>query len=211
MPPKSNGFAFSSEDLSVNFEAGIFNVTTELPVKVIVNGVEMGVLANDASKTNTAFVEQVKKPDQIGYIDEDGWRYEGISETTGERLWSAEKDSGIMTYYNAIKYTQELKDFQGYDGSKITSRGNYKSIEERLKKEDDGGARLATRAELNQMYQNQKTGLCDNNFDSTDPDYWSLSEYDDDNAHFQRFTGGRQYVCNKHSTAQSASFGANPC
>ena len=182
----------------------------ELQMQEIVAGSLLKTMSITKAKATFAANENFEIS-KLGYVDDKGWRFEGISKTTGKRLWSAEKDSGIMTWHNAIKYTQELKDFQGYDGSKITSKGDYTSIEERLKKEDDGGARLATIEELNQMWENQKNGLCDNNFNSADPDYWSLSESTSSGACYQRFSDGKQTSCYKYFVCSVRVVRSEPC
>jgi hypothetical protein len=115
---------------------------------------------------------------KIGFVDDKGWRYAGISKTTGTRLWVAEKDSEIMSSNKAVKFTQELKGFQGYDGSK-----QYKASLLEDAALDDGGVRLPTKQELNQLYEN-KADL-GNNFDSSDPWYWSSSEYNNNVAYIQ--------------------------
>jgi len=113
----------------------------------------------------------------IGYVDDKGWRYEGISETTGTRLWSAEKHSEIMTWDNALEFTQELRNFQGYDGSKQYTAELLEDASI-----DDGGVRLPTREELSQMFENNKNM---HNKDNADLWCWSSSSNDDNHAWVQ--------------------------
>jgi hypothetical protein len=122
---------------------------------------------------------------KIGQVMPDGTVYAGISETTGTKMFAMPKDSGIMTWYNAIKFTQKLSDQYGYNGSKQATAEALDNP-----KKDDGGWRLPTGDELNQLFEN-KDDI--GSFDSTDPWHWSSSSFsDNDNlAQIQRFTVGR--------------------
>lgn len=122
---------------------------------------------------------------KVGFADENGWLYAGISKTTGTKLWVAESDSICMEWNEAVKLTQELKNFKGYDGSKQFTE---KHLKDRLM--DDGGVRLPTEEELNQLYEN-KAAIGDLFF-SLYPWYWSSSEYKNNIAYIQNFRDGRQ-------------------
>ena len=142
---------------------------------------------------HSAFAFSANDNDQaepkIGDVMGNGTVYAGISSTTGTKMYAMPEDSGIMTWNKAIKFTQELKDQYGFDGSK---QATAKALKDATK--DDGGWRLPTRDELNQLYTN-KDDI--GKFDSSDPWYWSSSEYYSNFAYGQSFSVGVQYHYDK--------------
>lgn len=166
--------------------------TTKENKKHTISGNGFTIEVNTQEKSTILHTGGYHNEPVIGFVDEKGWRYAGISKTTGNRLWVADKDLGIMSWNTAVTFIQELKSFQGFDGSK-----QYKANQLEDSSLDDGGVRLPTRAELNQIYEN-KADL--GKFDSSDQWYWSSSqEYNKNKAYDQHFQGGGQRLDIKSS------------
>ncbi len=73
----------------------------------------------EAEAAAAAAAKEAATP-KIGDTDEDGWKYAGVSPMTGQPLYVAPQDSGVMKWKNAINAVQNLKK-QGKPGVHVPS------------------------------------------------------------------------------------------
>jgi hypothetical protein len=116
-------------EFGVSKDAKKFNVNG-----IIVTRVADGKLVVDASKGTVVMQYPLVIPGpvlKIGDFDKDGWRYGGISKTTGKPMWVAPKDAGRMTLRRAFKAAARLRK-EGKHEARVPSAAEVDQIRRNL-------------------------------------------------------------------------------